>query len=215
MTSIAILGGTGREGPALALRWARAGYHVIIGSRSTEKAQATAAQINAQLGLDTVLGMQNVDAARRADIAVLTVVHTAHLDALADLKEALRGKIMVDATARVDFRDARPPSGKSAGRQAQELLGPEVRVVAAFQNVPAQALKNLDLEISSDVLVCSDDDEARAEVVKLAEAAGLNAYEAGGLDNGIVVEGITALLIAINRRYKSKTGSLQITGVSK
>ncbi|MBI3762454.1 MAG: NADPH-dependent F420 reductase [Chloroflexi bacterium] len=213
--TLAILGGTGKEGPGLALRWAKAGYHVIVGSRSAEKAQATAAEINAQLGIDTVRGMENADAARTADISVLTVVHSAHAEALAGVKEAVRGKILVDATARVDFKDARPPGGKAAAREAQELLGPEVRVVAAFQNVPAHALKNLDRELSSDVLVCSDDAEARAEVVKLAEAGGMKAYEAGGLDNAVVVEGLTALLIAINKRYKSKTGGIQITGVTQ
>ena len=215
MTSIAILGGTGKEGPGLARRWARAGHSIIIGSRSLEKAQATAEAINSELGIDAVRGMENADAARAADISVLTVAHTAHREALESVKDALRGKILVDATAQVDYREGRPPSGKAAGRQAQEMLGPDVRVVAAFQNVPAQALQNLDLQISSDVLVCSDDAEARAAAVQLAEAAGLRAFEAGGLDNGLVVEGITALLIAINRRYKSRSGTLQITGVSR
>jgi NADPH-dependent F420 reductase len=213
--TIAILGGTGREGPGLARRWARAGYHIIIGSRSLEKAQATADAINAELGIDTVRGMANADAARAADISVLTVAHTAHREALEGLKEALRGKILVDATAQVDFRNPRPPSGVPAARVAQDILGPEVRVVGAFQNVPAAALQDLDQQISCHVLVCSDDSEARGEIVKLSEAAGMRAYEAGGLDNSLVVEGMTALLISINRRYKSRSGSLQIAGVEK
>ncbi len=215
MTSIAILGGTGHEGPGLARRWARAGYPVIIGSRSREKAEATAAAINAELGVDTVRGLENAEAARAANISVLTVAHEAHQQALAGVKEALRGKILVDATSQVDFRDPKPPSGVAAARVAQEMLGPEVRVVAAFQNVPATALKRLDQEISCHVLVCSDDDEARRQVVKLSEDAGMTAFEAGGLDNALVVEGVTALLITINRRYKSRTGSLQIAGIAK
>jgi hypothetical protein len=121
----------------------------------------------------------------------------------------------VDATARVDAKDPKPPTGKAAARLAQDLLGPEVRVVAAFQNVPAHALKKLDHELASDVMVCADDPEARAEVVKLAEAAGMQAYEAGGLDNGIVIEGLTALIIAMNKRYKSKTGGIRVSGISK
>jgi predicted dinucleotide-binding enzyme len=121
----------------------------------------------------------------------------------------------VDATARVDARDPKPPIGRASAREAQDLLGPEVRVVAAFQNVPAHALKKLDHELASDVMVCGDDPEARAEVVKLAEAAGMQAYEAGGLDNGIVVEGLTALIIAMNKRYKSKVGGIRVSGINK
>jgi NADPH-dependent F420 reductase len=215
LSTLAILGGTGKEGPGLARRWAHAGYPVIIGSRSREKAEAVATEINAELGIDTVRGMENAEAARLADISVLTVPYEVHHATLESVKDALRGKILVDATAQVDFRAPKPPAGASAGRAAQEILGPEVRVVAAFQNVPAAALKKLDQEISCHVLVCADDDEARGQVVKLSEAAGMTAFEAGGLDNALAVEGVTALLISINRRYKSRTGSLQIAGVDK
>ena len=213
MTTVAILGGTGKEGPGLARRWARAGHAVIIGSRSREKAEATAAEINAELGLSTLSGMENADAARAAEISVLTVVHSAHREAVEALGDALRGKILVDATARVDFRDPRPPDGPPAARLAQAMLGPDVRVVAAFQNVPAHALKDLEAELSSDVLVCGDDADARQAVVELAESGGMRAYHAGPLDNAIVVEGLTALIIAINKRYKSKTGGIKVTGV--
>ena len=215
LLSIAILGGTGKEGSGLALRWAKAGYHIIIGSRSLERAQQAAAEINSQLGIDTARGMDNESAARAGDIAVLTVPAEAQMATLEGLKSALAGKILVDATARVDAKDPKPPTGKASARMAQDLLGPEVRVVAAFQNVPAHALKKLDHELASDVLVCGDDPEARAEVVKLAEAAGMQAYEAGGLDNGIVIEGLTALIIAMNKRYKSKTGGIRVSGINK
>ncbi|MEK7278754.1 MAG: NADPH-dependent F420 reductase [Chloroflexota bacterium] len=215
MTIIAILGGTGKEGSGLALRWAKAGYHIIIGSRSAERAQQAAVEINAQLGIDTARGMDNDSAVRAGDIAVLTVPAEAQMATLDGLKSALTGKILVDATARVDAKDPKPPTGKASARLAQDLLGAEVRVVAAFQNVPAHALKKLDLELASDVLVCGDDPDARAEVVKLAEAAGMQAYEAGGLDNGIVVEGLTALIINVNKRYKSKTGGIRVSGINK
>jgi NADPH-dependent F420 reductase len=215
LTTIAILGGTGKEGPGLALRWARAGHTIIIGSRSPEKAESTAAELNAILGIETIRGMGNAEAARAADISVLTVVQSAHEQALEGLKDALRGKILVDATAQVDYKNPKPPMGKGAGRVAQDILGPEVRVVAAFQNVPAVSLRNLDQQIGCDVLVCSDDGEASGQVVKLSEDAGMRAFEAGGLDNGIVAEGITAMLISINRRYKSRSGTVQIVGVTK
>ncbi len=215
MATISILGGTGKEGSGLALRWAKAGHTVIIGSRSAERAQHAAAEINAQLGVDTARGMDNDSAVRASDIAVLTVPAEAQIATLDGLKLALTGKILVDATARVDAKDPQPPTGKASARLAQELLGAGVRVVAAFQNVPAHALKKLDLELASDVLVCGDDPDARAEVVKLAEAAGMQAYEAGGLDNGIVVEGLTALIINVNKRYKSKTGGIRVSGINK
>jgi NADPH-dependent F420 reductase len=212
--TIAILGGTGKEGPGLAQRWAYAGYKVIVGSRQAEKALATAAELNTKLEIDSIEGMENSEAARAAHISVLTVVHSAHQSALESLKEALKGKILVDATARVDFQDPKPPSPPSAARIAQDILGPEVRVVAAFQNVPAHVLKkNLGKPLGLDVLVCADDAEAADEVVRLAEAAGMCAYRAGGLDNAVVVEGLTSILISLNKQYSVKTASVGITGI--
>jgi len=214
LPTIAILGGTGKEGPGLALRWLAAGYSIIIGSRQLEKAQATAAELNARLNTDCARGMENSQAARQAELCVLTVMAEAHQPALQGLKEVLQGKILVDATARVDFRDPRPPSPPSAARMAQELLGPGVRVVAAFQNAPAHSLKkNLDQPLETDVLVCADDLEAADRVIELARAGGMRAYYAGGLDNAVVVEGITSLLISINKRYGTKTATINVTGL--
>jgi NADPH-dependent F420 reductase len=211
---LAIIGGTGKEGPGLAIRWANAGYPVIIGSRLAEKAQATAVEINTTLGIDTVRGMENRAAARLADIAVLTVVQSAQAEALLLVRELLQGKILVDATARVDFREPRPPAPPAAARQAQTLLGPGVRVVAAFQNVPAHVLKkDLGSTIATDVLVCSDDVDAALAVIQLAQAGGMQAYYAGGLDNAVVVEGLTALLISINKHYGVKNTSIGISGI--
>ncbi|MEW5871152.1 MAG: NADPH-dependent F420 reductase [Chloroflexota bacterium] len=217
LPKIAILGGTGKEGPGLALRWGRAGYPILIGSRQLEKAQATAAELNEKLGLHgpgAVQGLENAEAARQAEICVLTVVQSAHQAALEGLRQALQGKILVDATARVDFRDPRPPEPPAAARTAQEILGPGVRVVAAFQNVPAHALKkNLDQSLDTDVLVCADDLEAAQAVMQLAQAAGMRAYYAGGLDNALVVEGLTSILISLNKHYGVKTASIGVTGL--
>lgn len=215
LLSIAVVGGTGKEGSGLALRWARAGYIVIIGSRSAERASQAAGEINFKLGMENAKGMDNQAACREADIVVLTVPPESQIETLTGMKSLLSGKILVDATARVDAKNPKPPSGYAAAREAQELLGSDVRVVAAFQNVPAHALKKLDEELASDVMVCADDPEARAQVVKLAEAAGMHAYEAGGLDNAIVVEGLTALIIAMNKRYKSKVGGIRVSGINK
>jgi 8-hydroxy-5-deazaflavin:NADPH oxidoreductase len=214
LPTLAILGGTGKEGPGLALRWAYAGYRVIIGSRQAEKAQATAAEINQKLGMSNVSGMENSEAAKLADISVLTVVQAAHEEALLGVKEALQGKILVDATARVDFRDPKPPAPPSAARQAQDLLGAGVRVVGAFQNVPAHALRReLGKPLDAEVLVCADDEAAAESVIRLAEASGMRAYYAGGLDNAVTVEGVTALLISLNKYYGIKTASITIAGV--
>ncbi len=211
---LAILGGTGKEGPGLALRWASAGYTIIIGSRQAEKAQATAADINTKLGIQRVSGMENGAAARAADISILTVMQEAHQAALESVKQDVQGKILVDATARVDFRAPRPPDPPAAARTAQTLLGPGVRVVAAFQNVPSHVLKkNLGEPLDADVLVCSDDHEAALVVVNLAEAAGMRAYLAGGLDNALVVEGLTSILISLNKAYAVKTASIGVTGI--
>jgi NADPH-dependent F420 reductase len=214
LPTLAILGGTGKEGPGLALRWAVAGYPVIIGSRQEEKAQATAEELNNRLGLESIRGMENASAARAADICVLTVIQSAHQEAIKGLKEALKGKILVDATARVDFRDPLPPAPPAAARQAQDLLGMDVRVVAAFQNVPASTLKkNLDQLLDIDVLVCADDLPAAQEVIRLAEAGKMRAYYAGGLDNAIVVEGLTSILISLNKHYGGHSASIRVTGI--
>ncbi len=211
--TVAILGGTGKEGPGLALRWAHAGYTIIIGSRQAEKAEKTAVELNETLGIDTITGLQNADAAQAADISVLTVVATAHQPALKGLIAALQGKILVDATARVDFRDPKPPTAPSAGEIAQEILGSGVKVVAAFQNVPAHALRKLGEPIASEVLVCSDDVDAAEKVVQLAEDGGMKSYYAGRLANALTVEGLTAILISLNKHYKKKTASIGITGL--
>lgn len=211
--TIAILGGTGKEGPGLAMRWAKAGYQVVIGSRQEEKAQATAAQLNQQLGITSITGMQNREAVIKSDLCVLTVVQSAHREAVESLRDVLQGKILVDATARVDFRDPKPPQPPSAARQAQDILGKGVRVVAAFQNVPAAALRNLDQPLHSDVLVCADDASAAEAVIRLAKDGGMKAYYAGSLDHAVVVEGLTALLISMNKYYAIKTASISVSGV--
>jgi NADPH-dependent F420 reductase len=197
------------------MRWANAGYKVIIGSRKAEKAEATAAELNEKLGIDTIEGYENGDAAKKAEICVLTVVQSAHQPALEGLKDALQGKILVDATARVVFKEVKAPAPPSAARIAQDILGDGTTVVAAFQNVPASALKkNLDKPVNTDVLVSADDLEAAEKVIELVEAGGMRGYYAGDLDNAFVVEGITALLIAMNKHYGGH-GTVQITGLKK
>jgi NADPH-dependent F420 reductase len=210
--TIAILGGTGQEGTGLALRWASNGYAVIIGSRQKEKAQKAAEELNQILGKQVIKGMGNAQAASEADINVLTVVATAHEGAIRDLKDHLQGKILVDATARIKFPNPKPPEPPSAARIAQDILGEGVRVVAAFQNIPATALKNLDKELDSDVLVCADQREAADQIAELIRGAGMNAYYVGDLDMAVTLEGLTAVLVYLNKYNDIKHASVKIVG---
>lgn len=213
---IAILGGTGKEGPGLALRWAYAGYPIIIGSRYEAKAKSTAAELNAKLNIDSISGMENTEAAQSGDICVLTVKFTAHQLVLESLREALQGKILVDTTARLDFRDPKPPEPPSAALYAQNLLGEGVKVVAAFQTIPAHVLsENIEKSINADVLVCAEDMDAADQVIEMAESAGMRAFYAGGLKNAVVVEGLTAILISLNKHYKVKNASINVTGITE
>ncbi|MEJ2512050.1 MAG: NADPH-dependent F420 reductase [Anaerolineales bacterium] len=212
---IAILGGTGKEGTGLALRWAKAGHSIIIGSRENQRAQDSAAELRKILDLETITGMENSAAAKAADICVLTIVANAHRAAIEELKDVLQGKLVVDTTTRVQFSKPIPPGPPSAARIAQDILGSGAKVVAAYQNVPASALrKKLDKPVNSDVMVCADDMEAVKTVIALTEDAGMRAYYAGGLDNAFVVEGLTALLIKMNQHYKGH-GTIQIAGLDK
>ncbi|MEX2161471.1 MAG: NADPH-dependent F420 reductase [Anaerolineales bacterium] len=212
--TIAILGGTGQLGPGLALRWAHAGYRVIIGSRQAEKAQGVAAELNTELGKELIEGMENSAAARAADLCVLTVEQSGHQAALEIVKDAVQGKVLVDSTARLSFPSLTPPSAPAAAEIAQGILGLGVRVVAAFQTVPAASLrKNFSQPLDSDVLVCSNDIAAAESAMNLARDAGLQAYYAGALDKAIVIEGLTSLLVTMNKHYKSKHGTFKVAGI--
>lgn len=212
--TLAILGGTGREGGGLAYRWAKAGYHVVIGSRKQDKAEQAAAKVNARLEQPTVRGMTNPEAAADCDIAVLTVPYAAHRDTLESLREALRGKIVIDVTVPIDpqdpFRVSVPPEG-SAAQEAQQILDDSTPVVAAFQNVSHSHLRD-DGPVPCDVLVCGDDEEAKTQVLRLVAAAGLVGWDAGALRNAVAVEGLSPILLGINRRHKVKSAGLRITG---
>lgn len=212
--TIALIGGTGNLGPGLALRWAKAGHTVFIGSRTSEKAEEVASELNEILGDSLILGLDNASAVQRAEICVLTVVQSAHDPALESLKEELQGKILIDATARTSFPDLTPPAPPSAARIAQNILGKGVRVTAAFQNVAASSLKkNLGEQLNSDVIVCADDLEAAQTVIALSKSAGMQAYYAGDLDKAIVVEGFTSLVISMNKHYKVHAGTIKIAGI--
>jgi NADPH-dependent F420 reductase len=216
---IAVVGGTGKEGHGLALGWARAGQEVIIGSRVMERAVHAAEAINRTVGRAAATGMLNREAAAAGEIVVLTVPYAAHEATLQDIREAARGKVLVDVTVPVDPekpRRLRIPAGGSATEEAQALLGSEARVVAAFQNISHVHLDHgLDHGEAGacDVLVCGDDAGARQEAIRLAELLGLRGVDAGPARNARVVEGLTILLMGINRYYKAKGAGVRITGL--
>lgn len=214
--TIAVLGGTGQEGGGLALRWARAGHHVILGSRDAAKAVAAAAGMKAKLGGAQVTGDANVSAAAAADIVVLTVPFAAQRATVEEVCGALAGKILIDATAPlVPPKVARVqlPEGGSAVAAIQAMLGEEVRVVAAFQNVSAHHLHDLDHAIDCDVLVCGDDPAARDVAIGLAADIGLRGVHAGPIVNSAAAEALTSILIAMNMRYKVPGTGIRITGL--
>ena len=217
LLTIAVLGGTGKEGKGLAYRWAKAGYRVLIGSRTLGKAEAAAAEISQLLGEDVSLqGLDNAQAAEKADIVVLTVPYTAHRATLEGLKDAIRNKLFIDVTVplappKVTIVQM-PPAG-SAAQEAREILGEQAQVTSAFQNISHEHLLN-DQMISCDVLVTGSSKQARAETLKLVAAAGLIGWDAGPIENSAVVEGLTSLLIYINKQYGSSHAGIQITGAN-
>ncbi len=213
---IAILGGTGRLGTGLALRWAASEEEVIIGSRDEDRATATADELNRTLGRAAIRGASNQRAAEEADVVVLTVPAVAHLASLKEVRERLRGKLLIDCTVQVD-PDApgqlTAANHRSALEEAQAFLGPEAKVVAAFQNISYRLLKDPSRSIDCDVLVCGDDPGARRLAMMLVNKARLRAIDAGGARHARAVEGLTLLLLELNRRYKTKEAGIRVTGL--
>jgi NADPH-dependent F420 reductase len=216
MQSIAVIGGTGAEGSALALRFARARHRVVLGSRDPEKARIAATGINTKLGTEQVFGTSNVDAVKQADIILLTVPYASQKEIAMSLRSDLEGKILIDATVPLvppKVWTVQLPEGGSAVANLQEVLGGQIKVVAAFQNVSAHHLKDLDHPVECDVLVCGDDAAACATVIELAKSIGLRGIPAGPIANAVAVEALTSILISINRRFKVPGSGIRITGL--
>jgi 8-hydroxy-5-deazaflavin:NADPH oxidoreductase len=207
--TIAVIGGTGKLGAAIARRLAKAGRKVIIGSRSTDSAARAAAELG--LGLT---GLANAEAAMAGGIVIVTVPFAAQESTLREIAPHVAGKIVVDTTVPLVppkvMRVQLPPEG-SAAQRAQKLLGPDVKVVSAFHNVAANKLAT-DQDIECDVLVFGDDKAARAEVVALVELTGLRGIQGGALANSAAAEALTSVLIFINKTYQVDGAGLAITG---
>lgn len=218
-TKIAIIGGTGKEGKGLAYRWAKFGHEVVIGSRAVEKAQAAADEINILIDHKDgrVVGLENIQAADWGEIIVLTVPYIAHVDMLNNLKDVIAGKILIDVTVPLvppKVHIVQMPKAGSAGREAQSILGDETPVVIAFQNISYERLMK-EGDIDCDVFVCGTSKQARDTTLKLVEDAGMTGWDAGPMANAVVVEGLTSILININKIYGSREAGIRITGVNK
>jgi len=215
--TIGIIGGTGKEGKGLAYRWAKAGHHIFIGSRQAAKAADAAKVVNDLLGGDDIVqGVENEHAALQADIVVLTVPFSVHGEMCEYLKPFVQGKVFVDVTVPLVppkiTRVQMPPEG-SAAQQAQAILGENVQVVTAFQNISYEHLLN-DEDVACDVLVCGSK-EAREKVIGLVEDAGLVGWSGGPIENSMVAEGLTSVLIGLNKQFGVQDAGIRITGLPR
>ena len=216
---IAIIGGSGELGYGLALRFAQSGVNLLIGSRDEKKAQEAAARVKAAVANATVAGLDNAAAAGEAGIVVLAVPFSAQAAILKSIRAALKNAILVDATV---------PLAASVGGRATRLLGvregsaaqaardlvPGIPVLSAFHNVSAEMLHDLSATLDCDVLMCGDDAAAKERLSALVKLIpGLRPLDAGPLEMSRIVEGVTALLISLNRRYKVHHSGIRITGV--
>ena len=215
LPTLSIMGGTGDLGSGLARSWSRAGYTVIVGSRSRERAVDSASALHAE-GFSSVSGHDNVAAATKSDIIVVAVPFSNYEASLAEIKDAAKGKIVVTAVVPLvppKVSVAQLPAAGSAAVIARSLLDPSTRVVGAFHNVGSQKL-HAGSKADCDVLVFADDAEARADVIKLADAVSNRGVDGGALANSAAAEALTSVLISINRKYKVKGAGITISGLT-
>ena len=224
--TIAIIGGTGGLGSALAFLWGQSGYKIILGSRNEEKAKLSADKLNNLLDKISAKGMSNRDAANAAEIIVLTVPFSNHNAIVDEIMEVAQGKIVVDTTVPLvppKVSRVQLPEGGSVARMTQEKLGENVRVVSAFQTIAAAELAKVTSSgkascvnshswLKNEVLVCGNNVEARSCVISLVEAAGLKGWHAGPIDNSVVSESLTPVLIFLNKRYQMNGSGIRIVG---
>lgn len=212
---IGIVGGTGREGRGLGVRWAKAGHDVFIGSRQAEKGSAKAAEFSEEFGV-TLRGGGNVAACNHAELIIVTVPYSAHSSTFESIKDEVSNKVIVDITVPIKppkVRSVNLPEGQSAALEARALLNEGARLVAALHHISSEHLSDPKHAFDCDVLVCGDDNEARGTVISLISDLSLRGIDAGVLKNSIALESLTPVLLHINRRYKSVGSGIRITGI--
>jgi NADPH-dependent F420 reductase len=213
--NIAILGGTGKEGAGLAVRWAKLGHSIIIGSRDPERARAKAADLRDAAHAIPIVGHSNKEAAELGEVVVVALPANGLAATLPDVREACRGKVVVSTVVPLTFGGPRlftPPAIGSSAEEVASLL-PEARVVGAFHHIAAHELADAEHPIECDLLICGQDAAAKETVTQLGRSMGLRVLDVGALTNAGPLEGITAVLATINRRYKLKNSGVMITGL--
>lgn len=211
--TVAIVGGTGNLGGALALRLAAPGVKVVIGSRDAAKAKKAVETLKPNMRAGEIAGMTNQEAVGGADFVVIAVPYEGHAQMVTDLKGQLAGKVVIDTVVPLNKgRPFVPPAG-SALQEAQQILAGEAPVVGALHNISAVDLGDVSAPLG-DVLVCGDNPEAKQKVMEIIERIGARAFDGGPAGNAYVIEGLTGVIISLNRKYKSKHGSIKITGIA-
>jgi 8-hydroxy-5-deazaflavin:NADPH oxidoreductase len=216
--SLAIIGGTGKEGSAIAMRFAKAGVRTIIGSRDAAKAQNMANTINTKFNIKNTEGYTNRDATAKADVVLLAVPYDGMKPILEDIKPAAAGKVIINIASSLDAEKksrARINPAGSIAAEIQAFFGEATKIVDAFQNISPEQLEKFDEKIETDVLVVGADRETRDMVIALIKKIGIDAFDAGMIQNSVIVETMTAALIAINIRYKIRGAGIHLVGVPR
>jgi NADPH-dependent F420 reductase len=209
---VAIVGGTGNLGSGLAVRLGAPGVKVIIGSRDAQKAKTAVETLKPKMRAGELDGTTNQQAIKDAQFIVIAVPYEGHAQMIQDLKGQVTGKIVIDAVVPLNkLRPFVPPAG-SALQEAQQILGDEAPVIGALHNISAVDLGDMDSSLG-DVLVCGDHAEAKQKVMDIIRRIGARAFDGGSAYNAYVIEGLTGVIISLNRKYKSKHGSIKITGI--
>lgn len=209
---VAIVGGTGNLGTALALRLGAPGVKIIIGSRDADKAKKAVEALQPRLRAGEISGTTNREAVKDADFVVIAVPYEGHRQMVSDLQGQLAGKIVIDTVVPLNkLKPFVPPAG-SALQEAQQILGEEAPVIGALHNISAVDLGDVESPLG-DVLVCGDDAEAKLKVMEIIRRIGATAYDGGPSSHAYVIEGLTGVIIYLNRKYKSKHGAIRITGI--
>lgn len=214
---LALVGGTGREGAGLSVRWAKAGHTVSIGSRDGARAAERARELSAQAGVE-LSGGENAAVCRDAEVVVLAVPYAAHTATLTALKAELAGKLIIDITvplAPPKVREVHLPKGGSAAQEAAQILGPDAQLVATLHHVSSAHLTDAGEAIDCDVLVCGDHEAAKDAAMGLIADLGLRAFDAGPLRNAVALESLTPVLLYLNKRYKTAGAGIRITGIAE
>jgi 8-hydroxy-5-deazaflavin:NADPH oxidoreductase len=212
--SVAIVGGTGNLGGALALRLGAPGVRIIIGSRDAEKAKKAVETLKPSLRAGEMVGMTNQDSIRGADYVVIAVPYEGHAQMVQDIKGQVAGKTIIDTVVPLNKGKPFVPPAGSALQEAQQILGDEAPVVGALHNISAVDLADVDSRLG-DVLVCGDKAEAKEKVMEIIRRIGARAFDGGAASNAYVIEGLTGVIISLNRKYKSRHGSIRIVGIGE